>query len=272
MSGIAGEQPEAKKAAGLRRTLIWLYEGIGRWPVAFRWVVLAFDVLTIGYFLVSPFIGRPGQHYWLDYVIGAIIALDLAARFYIAPRKERFFLKLMNIADVVVVISMMAPFFSQNLGFLRILRALRIARAFSLLNDKSPMARYLELHRVVIDRAVNVVVFLFIMSALVYAAQVGRAGSDVHNYLDAFYFTVTSLTTTGYGDVTLVGWTGRVLPIIIMLLGVTLFLRLLRALVAPSERVEAECTTCGLMRHDRDAVHCKHCGTIVYIANEGLDP
>ncbi|MGA1342705.1 MAG: potassium channel family protein [Hyphomonas sp.] len=268
MSGTA----QSRKSPGLRRTLVWLYEGVGKWPVTFRWAVLVFDIVTIGYFLVSPFLGRPGEHYWLDYVIGSLIAIDLAARFYITPNKPRFFLRFMNIADAVVVVSMLAPFFSQNYAFLRIIRALRIARAFSILRDDRPLSRYLKLHRVVIERAINVIVFLFIMSALVYADQVNRVGSDVKNYLDAFYFTVTSLTTTGYGDITLVGWTGRELPIIIMLLGVTLFLRLLRALITPTDKADVECTRCGLMRHDRDAVHCKHCGQVVYIANEGFDP
>jgi len=262
----------ANRTMGLRRTLIWLYEGVGRWPVTFRWAVLAFDMATISYFLVSPFLPHEGVHHWLDYTIGTVIALDLAARFYIAPKKKRFFTRFMNIADLIVVFSMLAPLISQNYAFLRIIRALRVARAISILDTHGPLASYLQLHRVLIERAVNLVVFLFIMSALVYATQVRREGSDVHNYLDAFYFTVTSLTTTGYGDITLVGWTGRVLPIIIMLLGVTLFLRLLRALVVPTERVEVECTNCGLMRHDRDAVHCKHCGEVVYIENEGFDP
>jgi voltage-gated potassium channel len=262
----------AGKRVGLRRSLIWLYEGVGRWPVTFRWSVLIFDIVTISYFLVSPFLPRSGAHHWLDYVIGSVIALDLAARFYISPNRRRFFLRFMNIADLIVVFTMFAPLISQNYAFLRIIRALRIARAFSFLRDGSAVARYLEHHRLVIDRAVNVIVFLFIMSAMVYADQIGREGSDVKNYLDAFYFTVTSLTTTGYGDITLVGWTGRVLPIIIMLLGVTLFLRLLRVLVTPSERIEVECKSCGLMHHDRDAIHCKHCGQIIYIPHEGAQP
>jgi voltage-gated potassium channel len=262
----------ARKSIGLRRTLIWLYEGVGAWPVAFRWAVFIFDVLTISYFLASPFLPHSGVHHWLDYSIGSVIALDLLARFYIAPTKRRFFMRFMNIADLIVVFSMLAPLISQNYAFLRVIRALRVARAFSILNERSPLAKYLRLHRPVIERAVNLVVFLFIMSALVYANQVRKPGSDIHNYLDAFYFTVTSLTTTGYGDVVLVGWSGRVLPIVIMLLGVTLFLRLLKELVTPSEKVDVECTKCGLHRHDRDSVHCRHCGNVIYIENEGFEP
>ncbi|HAY05370.1 MAG TPA: ion transporter [Hyphomonas sp.] len=271
MTDLPKDAAAEKKFPGLRRALVWLYEGVGKWPLRFRWGMLVFDILTISYFLVSPFIPKEGYHFWLDYVIGVFIALDLAARFYIAPKKKRFFTRFMNIADLIVVFSMLAPLVSQNYGFLRIIRALRVARAFSILDDRSPLSKYLRFHRVLIERAVNLIVFLFIMSALVYADQVQKS-ADMKNYLDAFYFTVTSLTTTGYGDIELVGWTGRVLPIVIMLLGVTLFLRLLKALVTPTEKAEVECTKCGLMRHDRDAVHCKHCGTVVYIENEGFDP
>lgn len=254
---------------GLSRTLLWLYEGVGRTPAGFRWALLVFDIVTIAYFFVSPFLERQGSHPWLDYGIGTVIALDLAARFYITRRKGLFVTRPMNIADFVVVLSMFAPLVTQNLAFLRVIRAVRIARAFSFLRRESPVSRYLHLNRELLDRSVNLVVFVFIMSALVYATQYGR-NDGIRSFLDAVYFTVTSLTTTGYGDILMQGTLGRVLNIVIMLLGITLFLRLLKALVAPSHKVRHECRACGLERHDRDAIHCKHCGTIVHIPTEGI--
>jgi ribosomal protein S27E len=53
-----------------------------------------------------------------------------------------------------------------------------------------------------------------------------------------------------------------------MIFGVTLFLRLAQVLFRPN-RVRFECPTCGLIRHDPDAVHCKHCGTVLHIPTEG---
>ena len=36
-----------------------------------------------------------------------------------------------------------------------------------------------------------------------------KADPAIGNYLDALYFTVATLTTTGFGDITLTGTTGR---------------------------------------------------------------
>jgi hypothetical protein len=47
-----------------------------------------------------------------------------------------------------------------------------------------------------------------------------------------------------------------------------LFLRLAHVLFRPS-RVRFECPSCGLMRHDHDAVHCKACGNLLHIPDEG---
>ena len=78
----------------------------------------------------------------------------------------------------------------------------------------------------------------------------------------------TALTTTGFGDITLAGTSGRMISVAIMIFGVTLFLRLAQALFRPN-KVRFPCPTCGLQRHDPDAVHCKACGTVLNIPDEG---
>lgn len=105
------------------------------------------------------------------------------------------------------------------------------------------------------------------MTGLIYATQV-NVNPEIRNYADALYFTVTTLTTTGFGDITLTGPWGRMLSVGVMIFGVTLFLRLLQVLFRPS-KVRQECKTCGLILHDADAVHCKHCGETIYIRTEG---
>ena len=55
-----------------------------------------------------------------------------------------------------------------------------------------------------------------------------------------------------------------------MICGVTLFLRLAQVLFRPN-KVRFACPTCGLQRHEPDAVHCKACGTTLNIPDEGAD-
>jgi voltage-gated potassium channel len=114
---------------------------------------------------------------------------------------------------------------------------------------------------------VNLAVFLFIMTGVVYQTQHWR-NPAITNYVDALYFTVTALTTTGFGDITLQGTLGRLISIIIMIFGVTLFLRLLQTLIRP-QKVRYACPACGLQRHEVDAVHCKACGLLLKIPDEG---
>ncbi|MEZ5945847.1 MAG: ion channel [Hyphomonas sp.] len=254
---------------GLNRLLFWLYEGHGTAPFYFRWAMLIFDFVTIAYFLWAPFEQRGKTHAWIDYAIGIVIAFDLLARFYIARHKWNFVVRPLNIADLVVVVTMLAPLLVSNFAFLRVLRAVRAIRAFTFVKRIKVITPFFQRHERVIDKVTNLIVFVFIMSALVYATQVG-INPNIHSYLDALYFTVTSLTTTGYGDVLMIGKVGRILSIIIMALGLTLFLQLLRAILEPNDKVEYECEQCGLLMHDRDAVHCKHCGHVVHIPTRGL--
>ncbi|WP_084398120.1 ion transporter [Henriciella aquimarina] len=255
---------------GLNRRLFWLYEGTGKASFWFRWALLVFDFVTIAYFLWAPFETRERGHYIADYVIGAVILCDLLARLYIAKHKHRFFLKWINWADLVVVVTMFAPLLVSNFAFLRVLRAVRAIRAFTFIRRVKVLTPFFQRHERIIDKVTNLFVFVFITAALVYALQVGQPESSVHTYIDALYFTVTSLTTTGYGDVILHGQLGRFIAILVMVLGLSLFLQLLRAIIEPESKVECECETCGLMRHDRDAVHCKHCGALIKIKTEGV--
>jgi voltage-gated potassium channel len=121
----------------------------------------------------------------------------------------------------------------------------------------------------VIDAIVNLFVFVFAMSAVVHVLQV-RTNPGIDNFIDALYFTVTTLTTTGFGDIVMTDAPGRLLAVVIMVFGLGLFLRLIQAVFRPAT-VRNPCPDCGLVRHDADAVHCKHCGRVINIESDSID-
>lgn len=254
---------------GLNRALFWLYSGRGKWPASFRWALLVFDLATIALFLVHPLVswrdgvtGSIGAWFYVDIFIATVIALDFLARLYIERHKLRFFLNIMNIADLAVLATLVVPVFAQNLIFLRVLRVIRLVRAYEYIDSKHGFARWLHMNSFVVSKIVNLLVFVFLVTALVYVNQV-RENDKIETYLDALYFTVGTLTTVGLGDVTLEGTYGRWITIIIMVLGVTLFLQLIRA-VAIGDKSRAPCPACDLALHDHDAAHCKRCGANLF--------
>ena len=141
-------------------------------------------------------------------------------------------------------------------------------RSYAVMQELRRQSRFFARNEDVIYSAINLMVFIFIVTAAVYVLQV-RENESINNYVDALYFTIATLTTTGFGDIILVNTTGRLLAVIIMIVGAALFIRLVQTVFRPS-KVRHECLSCGLTRHDHDAVHCKHCGRQLHIKTEGV--
>ncbi|MGD9878687.1 MAG: potassium channel family protein [Reyranella sp.] len=254
-------------AAGLREKLQHLYFGADGEARRFRYGLVAFDIATISVFLLSSFASEEGWMIALDLVLAVLLSIEFAARSYAEANRREALLSFASLADLVVILSLLLAAFAENLAFLRIVRALRLLRSYHLLRDLRSESDWFRLHEDVIQRTVNLGVFIFIVTSLVFVTQ-HAANPKIANYVDALYFTITTLTTTGFGDVTLQGPGGKLLAIGIMFVGVGLFLRLLQAIFRPN-KVRFECPDCGLLVHDIDAVHCKHCGRLLHIPNEG---
>ncbi|HUS97802.1 MAG TPA: potassium channel family protein [Hyphomicrobiaceae bacterium] len=253
----------------MREKLRKLYRGSSRSAKSFRFALLAFDIASIAFFILSSVMQTQPWIVAADIIIALLISLDLAARFWIEDRPARLFMQATTWADIIVILTLLAPTFVESLLFLRVLRALRLLRSYRVLKDLRDEFAFFKRNEELIQSGINLGVFVFVMTALVYVLQV-RTNPQISNYIDALYFTVTALTTTGFGDITLKDTSGRILSVVIMVFGVALFLRLVQTIFRPA-RVAYDCPDCGLNRHDADAVHCKHCGRVLHIATEGTD-
>lgn len=258
------------EAGPLERTqgrLRHLYEGGTPGTHQFRYALLAFDLVTLLFIVATSFLPRNTIIEALDVLFGLIILADFSARLFISRHRVRDLAHPVAWADMAAVVSfLLAPLVGEAAGFLRILRTLRLLRSFQLLNRLRRDIPFFRAHEDIIIAVANFVVFLFVMTGVVYETQRG-SNPAIANYADALYFTVTALTTTGFGDITLPGTSGRLISVVIMIFGVTLFFGLARAVLRPS-KVRFACPSCGLLRHEPDAVHCKSCGELLNIPNE----
>ena len=244
-----------------------LYEGDSPLSHKFRYFLLLADITIILFLVISSFFHGHVTVRWIDVLFGTYLLIEYAARFWIAPKKIPFTYNIFNIADIISIISFFAPLFGANFGFLRSVRILRLLRSYRLQERLRQDFTYFKIHEDIIISAINLLIFIFVMTELVFVTQVAHNPS-VKNFIDAMYFTITTLTTTGFGDVTLQGTSGKILSIIIMIFGVSLFLRLIQTMFRPS-KVRFNCDACGLFLHENDANYCKHCGRVLNIPSDG---
>lgn len=251
-----------------RRTVRLLYTGQSKRAQRFRYGLIVFDTASIVYFILTAALPVTPVFTLINAMLGVLILLDLLARLWISDTPVREFTRIYTLADVIVVLSLLlAPFFAENLAFLRVLRGLRLVRAYHLLGDLRRESPYFRRHEDAIIAAVNLFVFIFTTTSLVFVLAF-EDSAGVAGYIDALYFTVATLTTTGFGDITMTTTSGKLLSVFIMVVGVALFVQLARAIFQPS-KVRYTCPECGLNRHEPDAIHCKHCGTSLKIETEG---
>lgn len=246
-----------------------LYEGAGEAGDRFRYALLGFDLLTVTWLVTSSFFERGAHHTRIDVAIGLVFLADFLARLWISRKPMKDLASFWGIADMLVILSLLFPVWGEGLAFLRVLRLYRVfhsPQTLDQLRDDLPLFRR---HETTLRAALNLLIFIFAMTALVYQTQTA-VNDKITNYVDALYFTVTTLSTTGFGDVTLVGNSGKLLSVAIMIFGISLFLRLVQVVLRPP-KAHFPCPTCGLRRHDHDAVHCKACGTVLNIPDDGAD-
>lgn len=261
----APEDEDTSWFGRLRSQLRILYHGQTPAALRFQAVILVVDLAIIVFFIATPMLRDDDFFLFIDYSIAALLALDLVARGLASNHPRRWLWQLPVIIDIFILVTLLLPTWFFNLGFLRILRLWTLSRSSLVWHNLNKWG--LRAYRETIQAAINLLVFIFVVSGFIYTAFVNRE-SGIEGYADALYFTVTTMTTTGYGDIVLPGTFGKLTSVVIMLIGISLFVRLAQLVFRPI-KVHFSCPQCGLSRHDHDAVHCKACGHLLNIPDEG---
>lgn len=253
--------------ARLRSYLRVLYHGHSPTAQRFQFAVLIVDLVIILFFIATPLLRDDEVFLWLDYSIATLLLADIVARALASNHVLRWLRQMPIIVDIFILATLLAPTWLINLGFLRILRLWTLTRTSTFWRPlkKRGLAPYQE----PIQAVINLLVFLFVVTGFVYTAFAHRgADTSIAGYVDALYFTVATVTTTGFGDIVLPGTGGKLASVVIMIIGISLFVRLAQAIFRPT-KVHFPCPQCGLQKHDPDAVHCKACGHVLNIPDHG---
>jgi voltage-gated potassium channel len=252
----------------LRVRLRHLFYGHRPAEIAFQAGLLALDFAAIAFFLTTTFIHDAPWLRAVDLLLAVLLTLEFLGRMLAHHHPMHYLDNGAAVVDLVVIASLFVSALGANFGFLRVLRTARLLRSYNVLGQLKKRFPAVRRNEEVILAALNLAVFVIMVSSVVFVTQHGT-NEKIVDFVDALYFTVAALSTTGFGDVTLIGSTfGELLSVGMMIVGITLFLRLAQAVFRPGGKVRYPCPQCGLQRHDPDAVHCKACGHVLNIPND----
>ncbi|PYE42645.1 voltage-gated potassium channel [Rhizobium sp. PP-F2F-G20b] len=233
------------------------------WAIRWQIALAVIDISILAFFILGPYLRSGPSYLIIDYMIAVWVAGELAARALAAPNLRSFFKTPMTWVDAVILATLLFPNALFNFAFLRVMRIWAIGKStlLQVALERAGYHAYLDVTRA----CLNFIVFLFAVTGFVYTMFFYRQ-DGLEGFVDALYFTVATMTTTGFGDITLPGMLGKLTSVVTMIVGISLFVRLSQTIVRP-HKVNFQCHQCGLQRHDIDAVHCKACGILLNIPN-----
>lgn len=243
----------------LRSRVRALYFGHTQQAIRFQGLLLALDLLVIGFFIGSQFIAEQAWFWIADIAIAAFLASDLLARLFAFGTVRRWLKFPTTWIDLVVLATLLLPAVLHNWGFLRILRLWTLVHSERFWNVLA-RGRYDDTYvEDIAKSASTLVTFVFVSAGATQAFFLSDEQTKLENFAGALQFVVSLLTSTGYGDIFLFGVSGRLWSTALMLIGFTLFLSVAQKVIRPPRKT-AVCRGCGLKRHETDARHCRNCG------------
>ncbi|MBE9144132.1 ion transporter [Planktothrix mougeotii] len=200
----------------------------------------------------------------LDFIILILFTIEYVIRFWAAENKKKFVLDPLSLIDLLIIIQGSLRFL--NISYLRIFRWFRVLRLIRFIDVKISVFRIQTEDGIIFARIIfTLLTIIFIFSGLIYQVEHPVNPEIFKTFLDAVYFSVVTMTTVGFGDVTPLSEMGRFLTILMILTGIALIPwqlgDLIKQLVKASNHIDTICVGCGWSVHDKDARFCKRCGT-----------
>jgi voltage-gated potassium channel len=165
--------------------------------------------------LVLPLVVRisAGALDTVDYAVWAIFATEYLIKLYLSPSRWSF-VRRHPIDLLVIAIPVLRP--------LRLLRLLRLARAALILGSTLKRARDVLTHHGLHYVLLSVLALIGVCSAMELAFEQHLPGATIHNFGDALWWSIVTVTTVGYGDKYPVSAGGRGVAVVLMITGIGL--------------------------------------------------
>ncbi|MGD1914497.1 MAG: ion transporter [Rivularia sp. (in: cyanobacteria)] len=200
----------------------------------------------------------------IDTLILSFFAVEYLLRLWSAENRFQYIFSFYSIIDLIAIL----PFFigTIDISFIRLLRWFRILRLIRYIERQFLFGHITTEDGAIFTRILfTLFTIIFVYSGLIYQVEHPVNPEVFNTFVDAMYFSIVTMTTVGFGDVTPASQIGRLLTILMILTGIALIPwqigDLIKRIIKTTNEVKTICSGCGLDFHDQDAKFCKICGT-----------
>ena len=212
----------------------------------------------------------------LEYLFTAFFTFEYLVRLYCSPNPRQYAFSFFGIIDLLSTLPLYLGFFLQGARYLlivrsfRLIRVFRVFKLFSFLNEGNLLMQSLWISRAKIG-----VFFLFVLilnisiGTLMYVVEGNRHDTPFTDIPASIYWSIVTMTTVGYGDITPITGMGRFLSAVVMLFGYTIIAiptGIVSAALFEEGRLrkqERSCPHCRKQIDDTDARYCPYCGQLL---------
>jgi len=167
-----------------------------------------------------------------DLIVSIILILLLGVNYLVFIRKNKDKNELTSLKNIIIVILAIIPFefiflslFGSNMGFYTsiLLYILRISHLIGLLLILRIIgSKFISFSRKNgLDYGIVAITSIFIICSVLFFIFEGKVNPNIIHYEDAIWFSLVSITTTGFGDISPVTLPGRVVTGFLMVSGVS---------------------------------------------------
>lgn len=208
----------------------------------------------------------------IEWIFTILFTIEYIFRLISVKKRMKYAVSFFGIVDFLAIVPTYLSLFvtgSQYFLVIRILRLLRVFRIFKLthfLSQAYILRNALKASREKIAVfLLTVVSLIVIIGALMYVIEGPQNGYT--SIPVSMYWAIVTLTTVGYGDISPQTPVGQFLASVVMIIGYAIIAVptgiVTVELTEASKRIKDNrtCPNCLKEGHEKDASHCKYCGT-----------
>lgn len=211
----------------------------------------------------------------LEWIITIFFTLEYILRIISLKKPWQYIFSFYGIIDLIATLPMYFSLFFAGTSILTVVRALRLLRLFKILKHPQFSSQSTHLKEALLASRGKILIFIYFMlissiiiGSVMYVVE-GPAGGFTSIPI-SIYWTIVTLTTVGYGDISPITPLGQTIASAVMIMGygiIAVPTGIVSAEFANSHRkkLKAEkinpCATCGTDGHEFHAKYCFHCGT-----------